>query len=221
MASVKHPLIQWWSVWRDKNMQSLHPLKPQETQWFGAKKKHFGAGRPKEKTGQQGLPFLGLTPRFWCASGTDGILPSSVLQNYWVQPNWCSFLLLFIDIYIYKIYIQLQLESNCCRIWEYHNLWKQSFGLCCREIVCEFAGHSFASLRKQGVHVWVPVWRSGPFWYYSFWPVQSETKMRTWSLFIMRYTAIPRVIMSFCVSDNAFSSCIFFVGVRVPFQLEF
>ena len=124
-------------------------------------------------------------------------------------------------IYIYIKYIQLQLESNCCRIWEYHNLWKQSFGLCCREIVCEFAGHSFPSLRKQGVHVWVPVWRSGPFWYYSFWPVQSETKMRTWSLFIMRYTAIPRVIMSFCVSDNAFSSCIFFVGVRVPFRLEF
>ena len=115
-------------------MQSSHPLQPQETQWFGAKKKHFGAARPKEKTGQQGLPFLGLTPRFWCASGTDGILPSRVLPKLLGATELVQFLL-SIHIYLY-IYIQLQLESNCCRIWEYHNLWKQSFGLCCREIVC-------------------------------------------------------------------------------------
>lgn len=140
-------------------------------------------------------------------------------QNYWVQPNWCSFCCLYIYIYIY--------------IFNYNwNPIVAGFGstiisgnnhlvYVAEKLFVSFAGHSFASLRKQGVHVWVPVWRSGPFWYYSFWPVQSETKMRTWSLFIMRYTAIPRVIMSFCVSDNAFSSCIFFVGVRVPFRLEF
>ena len=167
-------LIQTWSVWRDKNMQSLHPLKPLAKHAMVWCKVPLWRWKATWRPVTMVSPFLGLKPRLgkfhhWCVSGTDRILPSSVSSKM----TGCNRIgAVFIDV----LYIQLHLESNYCMIWEYHHLLKQSFGLCGLEIVCEFAGHSCASFRKQGVHVWVPViWRSRPFGYYSFWAISSET----------------------------------------------
>ena len=128
-------------------MQSF-PLKPLAfgTQWCGAKY-HFGAGRPPGDRSPWS-PLFGFETEVEkiSASGPDRILPSSVSSKM----TGCNRIgAVFIDV----LYIQLHLESNYCMIWEYHHLLQQSFGLCGLEIVCEFAGHSCASFRKQGVHV--------------------------------------------------------------------